>query len=103
MLLSFEEINCAIVYGDGRPFLIALIKINDEYRDANTKKLIQNLNSKLNTVEKIRKFIILDVEPSYENGMMTQTMKIKKDKFSYSIKNKLKNSIAIYNIFYTIR
>ena len=80
MLLSFEEINCAIVYGDGRPFLIALIKINDEYRDANIKKLIQNLNSKLNTVEKIRKFIILDVEPSYENGMMTQTMKIKKDK-----------------------
>ena len=39
-------------------------KINDEHRDANIKKLIQNLNSKLNTVEKIRKFIILDVEPS---------------------------------------
>ena len=44
MLLSIEEISHANVYGDGKPFLIALIKINDEYKNANIKKLIQNLN-----------------------------------------------------------
>ena len=39
MFLSFEEISHVLVYGDGKPFLIALIKINDEYRDANIKKI----------------------------------------------------------------
>ena len=80
MLLSFDEVSCAIVYGDGKPFLIALIKLNDDYKNSNIKKIIQDLNSRLNTTEKIRKFIVLDVEPTYENGMMTQTMKVKKEK-----------------------
>ena len=80
MLLNIDEISHALVYGDGRPFLIALIKIDDEYKNVNVKKLIQNLNLKLNTIEKIRKFIILDRELTYQNGMMTQTMKIKKKK-----------------------
>ena len=81
MLLNIDEISHALVYGDGRPFLIALIKIDDEYKNVNVKKLIQNLNLKLNTIEKIRKFIILDRELTYQNGMMTQTMKIKKGIF----------------------
>ena len=81
MLLNIDEISHVLVYGDGRPFLIALIKIDDEYKNVNVKKLIQNLNLKLNTIEKIRKFIILDRELTYQNGMMTQTMKIKKKKF----------------------
>ena len=80
MLLSFDEVSCAIVYGDGKPFLIALIKLNDDYKNSKIKKIIQDLNSRLNTTEKIRKFIVLDVEPTYENGMMTQTMKVKKEK-----------------------
>jgi long-chain acyl-CoA synthetase len=42
--------------------------------------LIENLNKNLNTIEKIRKFILMDIEPTYENGLMTQTMKIKKEK-----------------------
>ena len=94
MLLSFDEISHAIVYGDGRPFLIAFIKINDDYKNPNLKKLIQNLNTKLNSVEKIRKFILLDVEPSYENGMMTQTMKIKKEKVFSIYRNQIEE---LYN------
>ena len=38
------------------------------------------INKNLNSIERIRKFIILDQEFSYENGLMTQTMKIKRKK-----------------------
>ena len=81
MLLSFDEISQAIVYGDGKPFIIALIKLNDDYKKTDVKKLIQTLNFNLNSIEKIRKFIVMDLEPTYENGLMTQTMKLKKKNF----------------------
>ena len=101
MLLSFDEISQAIVYGDGKPFIIALIKLNDDYKKTDVKKLIQALNYNLNSIEKIRKFIVMDLEPTYENGLMTQTMKLKKKKFSFVIKKKLEDFMVIYSIFYT--
>ena len=89
MLLSFDEISQAIVYGDGKPFLIALIKLNDDYKKTDVKKLIQTLNYNLNSIEKIRKFIVMDLEPTYENGLMTQTMKLKKQKIFLRYKKEI--------------
>ena len=89
MLLSFDEISQAIVYGDGKPFLIALIKLNDDYKKTDVKKLIQALNYNLNSIEKIRKFIVMDLEPTYENGLMTQTMKLKKKKIFLRYKKEI--------------
>ena len=80
MLLDIDEISHAIIYGDNKPFLIAMIKINDDYKNCDPKVIISNLNQKLNSVEKIRKFMLINKELSYENGFMTQTLKIKKDK-----------------------
>ena len=89
MLLSFNEISQAIVYGDGKPFIIALIKLNDDYKKTDVKKLIQALNYNLNSIEKIRKFIVMDLEPTYENGLMTQTMKLKKKKIFLRYKKEI--------------
>ena len=89
MLLSFDEISQAIVYGDGKPFIIALIKLNDDYKKTDVKKLIQALNYNLNSIEKIRKFIVMDLEPTYENGQMTQTMKLKKKKIFLRYKKEI--------------
>ncbi len=89
MLLSFDEISQAIIYGDGKPFLIALIKLNDDYKKTDVKKLIQALNCNLNSIEKIRKFIVMDLEPTYENGLMTQTMKLKKKKIFLRYKKEI--------------
>lgn len=80
MLLDIDEISQAVIYGDNKPFLIAMIKINDEYKNCDLKGIISNLNLKLNSVEKIRKFVLINKDLSYENGFMTQTLKIKKDK-----------------------
>jgi long-chain acyl-CoA synthetase len=58
--------------------------MNDNYTEVDLKKIIKNLNKKLNSIEKIRKYIILDEELTYEKGFMTQTMKIKRKKvFEY--------------------
>ena len=79
MLLNYDEISQAVIHGDGKPFLIALIKLNDEYKKTNLKKLIQNLNDNLNSVEKIRKFIVMKFEPTYENNHDTNN-EVKKRK-----------------------
>ena len=88
-LTSYNEISQAIVFGDSKPFLISLIKMNDNFTEVDLKKIIKNLNQKLNSIEKIRKYIILDEELTYEKGFMTQTMKIKRKKVFEYFKNQI--------------
>ena len=80
ILMSFSEVSQVVVYGDNKPYLIALIKISDGNNERDLKKVLEVVNKKLNSVERIRKFIVLDQEFTYENGLMTQTMKIKRKK-----------------------
>ena len=80
ILISFNEISQAVVCGDDRPYLTALIKIAEGNNTNDLKRVLEAVNKNLNSIERIRKFIILDQELSYENGLMTQTMKIKRKK-----------------------
>ena len=53
--------------------------------------IIKEVNNKLSTTEKIRKFIIVQDDFTQENGLLTPTMKIKKslvfEKFKKQIEN----------------
>ena len=89
ILISFNEISQAVVYGDDRPYLIALIKIAEGNNTNDLKRVLETVNKNLNSIERIRKFIILDQELSYENGLMTQTMKIKRKKVLDFYKEKI--------------
>ncbi len=80
ILMSFSEISQVVVYGDNKPYLIALIKISEGNNEKDLRIILQAVNKNLNSIERIRKFIILDQELTYENGLMTQTMKIKRKK-----------------------
>jgi long-chain acyl-CoA synthetase len=80
ILMSFSEISQVVVYGDNKPYLIALIKITEGNNEKDLRIILQAVNKNLNSIERIRKFIILDQELTYENGLMTQTMKIKRKK-----------------------
>ena len=80
ILMSFNEISQVVVYGDNRPYLIALIKISEGNNETDLKKVLEVVNKNLNSIEKIRKFIVFEQELTYENGLMTQTMKIKRKK-----------------------
>ncbi len=100
-LKTSPYIKEAIVVGDRRPYLVALIGIELEtvsdwaqrrgiafttYRDLSEKpevvKLVQSIvdgvNSRLATVEQIKKFRMLPKELDHEDGELTATQKVKR-------------------------
>lgn len=78
ILTSYSKISQAVIYGDNKPYLIAIIVCEQTVRQAQIKKIINLVNKSLNIPEKIRKFILLDELFSYKNGLLTQTLKIKR-------------------------
>jgi long-chain acyl-CoA synthetase len=71
----------AVVYGDDRPYLVALIELDDDSTDEDqVQEAIDNANSDLAKIEQVKKFKILDRPLSQEEGELTPTMKIKREK-----------------------
>ena len=93
MLTSSEIIDQAIVYGDNKPYLVALLVLNKENQD-NEKDLeeeIININKNLTKVEKIKKYFTIKENFTIENGMMTPTLKLKRFKIINSYKKEFEN------------
>jgi len=88
LLLKRESIiSQAVVLGDRKPYLIALLTLNpdnianlseDQVRER-VEKVIDEANTKLARYEQVKKYRILDREFSVESGEMTPTMKIKRN------------------------
>ena len=89
MLNQLLEIEQVAIYGDNRPYLIALIVVDQNIKKVNIKKLIKLTNEKLNSIEKVRKFIEIKEPFTYENGMQTQTSKLKKREIFNFYKKKI--------------
>lgn len=83
------EINQAIIYGDGKPFIVALLSIEENFNKTHIINLIKRINQKLNSVEKIRKFYLFEKPLSYDDGFLTQTQKVKRNKVHSHFKNKI--------------
>jgi long-chain acyl-CoA synthetase len=101
MLKEHHLISQALVYGDGKSYLVALITLNpletesharsrclpykdfaDLTRSAGIRVLVQNIidgvNERVSSTEAIRKFAILDHDLSIEAEEITPTLKIKR-------------------------
>ncbi len=93
MLTSSEIIDQAIVYGDYKPYLVALVILNKELNIENErlKKEIENINKNLTKVEKIKKYFVIKENFTIENGMMTPTLKLKRFKIINKYKNEFEN------------
>ena len=89
-LINSEIIDQAIVYGDNKPFLVALLVLNDE-KNKITHDIIENeikkINKKLSKIENIKKFLVTKEKFSIENGMLTPTLKLKRFKIVQKYKN----------------
>jgi long-chain acyl-CoA synthetase len=94
-------ISQAIMYGDRRPYPVALITLDPEEivhfakehdlpedmaslaRDEQVRELIQGVldevNAKYARVEQIKKFVILDHDLTQETGELTPTLKVKRN------------------------
>jgi len=93
-LVNSELIDQAIVYGDNKPYLVALLVLVDEKKNISEmqiKKEIEKVNNNLGRIENIKKFFIIDEKFSIENGMLTPTMKLKRYKIIQKYKNKFEN------------
>lgn len=92
-LCESELVEYAIVVGDGKKYLTAIININKEKAESlfsnfskqNTHKIkelidehINQVNNKLSRVEQIKKYRIIFDEFTSDNGLLTNTMKLKR-------------------------
>ena len=92
-LSNTPEIDQSMVYGDGKNYLVALIVPSKEFMNQKKKidEVINNVNKNLTLVEKIKKFHLLNQNFSIENGLLTPTMKVKRNKVIEKYKNILEN------------
>ena len=91
-LVNIKFIEQSLVFGDSKPYLVALVVLNKNFLNISKDDLskeIENVNERLTKIEKIKKFIIVEEQFTIENGLMTPTLKLKR----YKIINKYKNEL----------
>jgi long-chain acyl-CoA synthetase len=83
-------ISQAIVVGDRRPYLVALITLDEEEMQADdapkgdairaeVQEVVDEVNSQVGPVEQIKRFEILPEDLSQETGELTPTLKVKRN------------------------
>ena len=53
-------------------------------------RIVDEVNKNLNSVEKIRKFLVVEEPFTYENNLLTQTFKVKKKEVYLKYENLIK-------------
>ena len=94
-LTKIDFIDQAVVYGDNKPYLIALLILSKDKKTLKNEiifKEIEKINKNLTKIEKIKKFFVIKEQFTIENGMMTPTLKLKR----YKIIKKYKNEFEKY-------
>jgi long-chain acyl-CoA synthetase len=83
MLTLQPEIAQAMVYGDRRPYLVALLVPEVEYADApdlqqRLSRAVDKVNADLSVIERVRRFIVADEPFTTDNEQLTPSLKIRR-------------------------
>jgi len=87
-----KYIEQSLVFGDNKPFLVALLVLSPEYNDISVEEVqieLEKININLSRIEKIKKFLIIKKQFTIENNMMTPTLKLKRYKILETYKNEI--------------
>ena len=87
-----KYIEQSLVFGDNKPFLVALLVLSPEYNDISVEEVqieLEKININLSRIEKIKKFLIIKKQFTIENNMMTPTLKLKRYKIIETYKNEI--------------
>ena len=92
-LSNSPAIDQCMVYGDGKNYLVALIVPSKDFKNKKEKikQAIDEINNNLTLVEKIKQFHLIEENFSIENGLLTPTMKVKRNKVTAKYKSILEN------------
>ena len=96
ILQNSEAIEQCMVYGDKKNYLVALIVPSKEFKGNRNQiaEIINNINKSLSLIEKIKKFRMIEENFTIENGLMTPTMKVKRNQVILKYKSILED---LYN------
>ena len=89
-LTKVNFIEQALVYGDNKPYLVALIVLTKDKYDLKNQIIfneIEKINKNLSKIEKIKKFFVIKEQFTIENRLMTPTLKLKRYKIIQKYKN----------------
>jgi long-chain acyl-CoA synthetase len=78
-LSDHPKIEHAVVFGDDRPYLVALIVPDGDLDEDEAEKAIDEANEEFAKIEQIKKFAIADRPLSQDEGELTPTMKVKRE------------------------
>jgi long-chain acyl-CoA synthetase len=82
-------VSQAIVYGDDRPYLVALIAPEGDAERDDVQKAVDAANSDLAKIEQVKKFALLERELSQDEGELTPTLKLKREAVYENFKDKI--------------
>ena len=94
-LSNSKLIDQSIVYGDNKPFLVALLVLSDDNINSTNDQVgkeIENINRNLSKIENIKKFFVIKEKFSIENGLLTPTLKLKRYKIIQKYKNEFEKN-----------
>ena len=89
-LIKLSFVEQALVYGDNKPYLVVLIVLADEQKNLKKEEIdkeINKINNYLSTIERIKKYFVINEKFSIENGMLTPTLKLKRYKIIKKYQN----------------
>jgi len=89
-IVNSELFEQSIVYGDNKPFLVALLVLSEDKQSSSEDEIkfeLDKINKKLSKIENIKKYFTINERFSIENGMLTPTLKLKRYKIIQKYKN----------------
>ena len=79
MIKEHHLISQAMVYGEGRSYLVGLITLNAPAPRETVQAIIDNVNGRVSSTESIKRFAILERDFEIARDEITPTGKLKRD------------------------
>ena len=76
--LEGGPVETAIVLGDDRPYLVALLTLKDGHVEASVQDHVNEVMENFPRFEQIKRWALIHEAPSEENGLLTPTLKLKR-------------------------